>query len=106
MEAEPEAMELVELRPVLPCELLQPVPVLGNSLPRNKVWLHASGAELQLQQNAGYYSRLQASFDSIPCSYDRVIQGDLSRTFPKERYFASRDALAGLGRVLKAYARY
>lgn len=111
MEAEPETMELVDLRPVLPCELLQPVPVLGNSLPRNKVsftqvWLHASGAELQLQQNPGYYTRLQACIDSLPCPYDRVIQGDLSRTFPKERFFASRDALACLGRVLKCYARY
>lgn len=110
MKAEPETMELVDLRPVLPCELMQPVPILGNSLPRNKVlpiqvWLHASGAELQLQQNPGYYNRLQASIDSISCPYDRIIQGDLSRTFPKERFFGSREALAGLGRVLKAYSR-
>lgn len=70
------------------------------------LWLIASGAKRQMQNNPNYYSNLVHNFPSfIPCPAVKQIELDLPRTCPNDPFFEDAGNIQKLRNVCLAYSK-
>ena len=70
------------------------------------LWLIASGAKRQMQNNPNYYSNLVHNFPSfIPCPAVKQIELDLPRTYPNDPFFEDAGNIQKLRNVCLAYSK-
>ncbi len=70
------------------------------------MWLIVSGAKRDLLNNKNYYKNLTENFpDYIPNLYEKQINLDLKRTFPKDPFFQEEENIKKLKNILLAFSR-
>lgn len=72
---------------------------------RSEVWFTLSGAKHEQANNTKNYYKFLVESYPISLPYDKQIDLDLKRTFPKESFFSLTTTQSRLRNILRAYSR-